>query len=59
MNCHDLPGINLELWKEQVSCNVGKTEIDIGGASRISPCVMCTCTKEGVSFKFISVSYLS
>ncbi|XP_050711346.1 uncharacterized protein LOC126995636 [Eriocheir sinensis] len=43
----DLPGINPELWKERVSCGVGKTDIDIGAAERISPCVMCTCTKEG------------
>ena len=49
MSCRDLPGVNLDLWKEQVSCSVGKTNIEIGGADRISPCVMCTCTKEGVS----------
>nr|XP_045625957.1 uncharacterized protein LOC123775117 isoform X1 [Procambarus clarkii] len=45
--CRDLPGVNLELWKERVSCGVGRTNIEIGGAERISPCVMCTCTKEG------------
>ncbi|XP_042238092.1 uncharacterized protein LOC121876775 isoform X2 [Homarus americanus] len=45
--CRDLPGVNLELWKERVSCGVGQTNIDIGAAERISPCVMCTCTKEG------------
>ncbi|XP_063866938.1 heme peroxidase 2-like [Scylla paramamosain] len=47
VSCRDLPGVNLELWKERVSCGVGKTNIDISGAERISPCVMCTCTKEG------------
>ncbi|KAK4296820.1 hypothetical protein Pmani_030713 [Petrolisthes manimaculis] len=47
MACRDLPGVNLELWKERVSCGVGPTNINIGGAERISPCVMCTCTKEG------------
>ncbi|KAK8737060.1 hypothetical protein OTU49_004780, partial [Cherax quadricarinatus] len=45
--CRDMPGVNLELWKERVSCGVGKTNINIGAAERISPCVMCTCTKEG------------
>lgn len=45
--CRDLPAINLELWKERVSCSVGTTNIEIGAADRISPCVMCTCTKEG------------
>uniref|UniRef100_A0A6A7FZ72 Peroxidasin-like protein n=1 Tax=Hirondellea gigas TaxID=1518452 RepID=A0A6A7FZ72_9CRUS len=47
VSCRDLPAINLELWKERVSCSVGSTNIDIGAADRISPCVMCTCTKEG------------
>ncbi|XP_042860058.1 uncharacterized protein LOC122245949 isoform X3 [Penaeus japonicus] len=47
VSCRDLPGVNLELWKERVSCSVGTTNIDIGAAERISPCVMCTCTKEG------------
>ncbi|XP_066966367.1 uncharacterized protein [Macrobrachium rosenbergii] len=47
VNCKDLPGVNLELWKERVSCTVGRTNINIGAAERISPCVMCTCTKEG------------
>ncbi|XP_071514131.1 uncharacterized protein [Panulirus ornatus] len=47
VSCRDLPGVNLELWKERVSCGVGRTNINIGAAERISPCVMCTCTKEG------------
>ena len=45
--CSALPAINLDLWKERVSCNVGGTGIEIGDAKRISPCTMCTCTKEG------------
>ena len=45
--CSALPAINLDLWKERVSCNVGGTGIEIGDANRISPCTMCTCTKEG------------
>ncbi|KAF2367927.1 hypothetical protein FHG87_001306 [Trinorchestia longiramus] len=45
--CRDLPAVNLELWRERVSCSVGTTNIEIGAADRISPCVMCTCTKEG------------
>jgi len=47
VSCRDLPAVNLDLWKERVSCSVGRTNIDIGAAERISPCVMCTCTKEG------------
>jgi len=45
--CNALPSINLDLWKERVSCSVGNTPIDIGQAKRVSPCTMCTCTKEG------------
>ena len=45
--CSALPSINLDLWKERVSCNVGNQPIDIGQARRVSPCTMCTCTKEG------------
>ena len=45
--CSALPEINLDLWKERVSCNVGNQPIDIGAARRVSPCTMCTCTKEG------------
>merc|ERR1712029_802906 len=45
--CNALPEINLELWKERVACNVGGTTIQTGDAKRVSPCTMCTCTKEG------------
>ena len=45
--CNALPEINLELWKERVACNVGGKTIQTGDAKRVSPCTMCTCTKEG------------
>jgi len=45
--CNSVPSLNLDLWKERLKCNVGSTQIDIGDAERISPCTMCTCTKEG------------
>ncbi|KFM70982.1 Peroxidasin-like protein, partial [Stegodyphus mimosarum] len=47
VSCKSLPSVDLEQWKERVSCTVGKVTIDVGSADRISPCVMCTCTKEG------------
>ncbi|KAG8198386.1 hypothetical protein JTE90_021631 [Oedothorax gibbosus] len=47
VSCKNLPSIDLDQWKERVSCTVGKVTIDVGSADRISPCVMCTCTKEG------------
>ena len=35
--CSALPAINLDLWKERVSCNVGNTPIDIGQVSGPRP----------------------
>ena len=49
MPCNSIPSLDLELWKERLSCTVGHTTIHVGSAERISPCVMCTCTTEGVS----------
>jgi hypothetical protein len=45
--CDALPGINIDHWKERVSCSVGGINIETGEAHRVSPCTMCTCTKEG------------
>nr|CAD7425231.1 unnamed protein product [Timema monikensis] len=45
--CSSIPSLDLDLWKERLSCTVGHTLIDVGSAERISPCVMCTCTTEG------------
>ncbi|GAB6023237.1 hypothetical protein CHUAL_008055 [Chamberlinius hualienensis] len=45
--CHSIPSIDLEAWKERVTCSVGPLTINIGLAERVSPCVMCTCTREG------------
>jgi len=47
ISCDALPGLDLGLWKERVTCKVGETSIETGDARRVSPCVMCTCTKEG------------
>ena len=55
MPCRSLPSVDLELWKERVSCTVGATNIEVGKADRISPCVMCTCTKEGVRIAAVIV----
>ncbi|CAG0880270.1 unnamed protein product [Cyprideis torosa] len=45
--CTTLPGIDLGHWKEFTTCSIGDVRIGVGQADRISPCVMCTCTKEG------------
>ncbi|XP_040565059.1 uncharacterized protein [Lepeophtheirus salmonis] len=47
ISCQSLPSLDLDLWKERVMCKVGDIHIDTGDARRVSPCVMCTCTKEG------------
>lgn len=49
MPCDRLPSVNLDLWKERHTCTVNDVTISVGSAERISPCIMCTCTKEGVS----------
>ena len=38
---------NFCVFQERVACNVGGQNINTGDAKRVSPCTMCTCTKEG------------
>ena len=45
-----------ELWKERVSCTVGATNIQVGKADRLSPCVMCTCTKDVVRIAAVQLA---
>jgi hypothetical protein len=52
VSCSSLPALDLDLWKERVDCEVKGKNITVGSAQRVSPCVMCTCTKEGVSNEF-------
>ncbi len=47
VNCDALPFVDLDLWKERITCKVSEVSIETGDARRVSPCVMCTCTKEG------------
>lgn len=50
MKCKMIPQINLSHWKERASCQVDKINIDVGRTIHVTPCVSCTCTKEGVRF---------
>lgn len=56
VSCDSLPRINLDLWKDRADCQTNGKEIQLGSALRVSPCVMCTCTKEGV--KVVVYSFL-
>ncbi|XP_075217867.1 peroxidase-like protein 3 [Lycorma delicatula] len=45
--CSAIPNIDLTLWRDRASCAVGTNTIDMGATEHISPCITCTCTKEG------------
>uniref|UniRef100_A0A0K0EXE9 Peroxidasin-like protein (inferred by orthology to a human protein) n=1 Tax=Strongyloides venezuelensis TaxID=75913 RepID=A0A0K0EXE9_STRVS len=48
IKCKDLKKINLNEWKENSSCEMEGKKIVYGTAFDVTPCVSCTCTKEGV-----------
>ncbi|XP_042900763.1 uncharacterized protein [Parasteatoda tepidariorum] len=61
MSCKSLPSINLRLWKETNSCNYEVQSNDIvsiptGHTHRISPCITCSCTKEGMVCQSMKIS---
>ena len=47
VKCGQLPDLDLSLWKESPSCNVSGIMIPLGRSTKVSPCLTCTCTKEG------------
>ncbi|GAV03930.1 hypothetical protein RvY_14293-2 [Ramazzottius varieornatus] len=47
VKCGQLPDLDLSLWKESSSCNVSGITIQLGRSAKVSPCLSCTCTKEG------------
>ncbi|KAG1649581.1 Peroxidasin [Nymphon striatum] len=55
ISCKNLPSIDYKHWQERLSCSIGNLTIAVGSAGRISPCVMCTCTKEGPMCQSIRV----
>ena len=49
--CKSLPTPDLTYWRERSSyCTINNKMINLGRSEHISPCIMCTCTKEGVCF---------
>ncbi|KAL1122797.1 hypothetical protein AAG570_003123 [Ranatra chinensis] len=47
IDCNSIQKIDLTKWRKRASCLVESINIDIGTTANISPCVTCTCTKEG------------
>ncbi|XP_026292684.2 uncharacterized protein LOC113217054 [Frankliniella occidentalis] len=47
VSCADIPIVDLTEWKERPKCSVGRQEIPVGDSAKISPCVECSCTREG------------
>ncbi|CEF70720.1 Peroxidasin-like protein [Strongyloides ratti] len=47
VDCENLGKINLNEWKEDLSCQIKDKEIELGKTIDITPCVSCTCTKDG------------
>ncbi|XP_035230877.1 uncharacterized protein LOC118202791, partial [Stegodyphus dumicola] len=51
MPCTNLPSLDLSHWKDKTSCHLNTGDegftVAMGHSHRISPCVTCSCTKEG------------
>ncbi|XP_034244219.1 uncharacterized protein LOC117646942 [Thrips palmi] len=47
VTCADIPAMDLSEWVERPTCNVGRLEIPVGDSAKLSPCVQCSCTREG------------
>ncbi|MCP9261367.1 Peroxidasin [Dirofilaria immitis] len=48
VKCSELPEIDIYKWLDQHFCTVDNRVIQMGRTERIKPCIMCTCTAEGV-----------
>ena len=56
IHCSALPQIDLTKWKDfDRSCMIKNKLIQVGHTRRISPCVNCVCTLEGVVCKSLKV----
>ncbi|XP_055950747.1 uncharacterized protein LOC129984809 isoform X3 [Argiope bruennichi] len=60
MPCKNIPSPDLSMWKEKTSCDHqmegGRINIPMGHSHRISPCVTCSCTKEGMVCQSLKIS---
>ncbi|KHJ88965.1 animal hem peroxidase [Oesophagostomum dentatum] len=49
VSCMDIPQIDLSHWKDRKHCEMNGRTIPMGESTFITPCVMCTCTFEGIT----------
>ncbi|CAG0893851.1 unnamed protein product, partial [Cyprideis torosa] len=63
LECHDLPVVNIEAWKEPPpsvvngnGCLIGGNVIQLGQAALPSPCVQCVCTTEGANCQSLRIT---
>ncbi|XP_054715544.1 uncharacterized protein LOC129225022 [Uloborus diversus] len=61
MPCKSLPSLDLNHWRDKPSCELEnddgrKMSILQGHSHRISPCVTCSCTKEGMICQSLKIS---
>ncbi|KAK6746559.1 hypothetical protein RB195_000059 [Necator americanus] len=54
-SCSELPDTNFFEWLDRDYCLIDHRVINLGRTKRITPCVACTCTKEGPECHSITV----
>ncbi|WKY05060.1 hypothetical protein Q1695_005794 [Nippostrongylus brasiliensis] len=54
-SCSELPDTDLFEWVEREYCIVDHRVVNLGTTKRITPCVTCTCTKEGPQCHSITI----
>ncbi|KIH65900.1 animal hem peroxidase [Ancylostoma duodenale] len=55
--CSELPDTDFFEWLDRDYCLIDHRVINIGKTKRITPCVTCTCTKEGPECHSITVEH--
>ncbi|PIO67353.1 heme peroxidase, partial [Teladorsagia circumcincta] len=57
MSCSELPDTDLFEWIDREYCLVDHRVINMGKTKRITPCVTCTCTREGPECHSITIEH--
>ncbi|XGW26160.1 hypothetical protein V3C99_007066 [Haemonchus contortus] len=56
-SCSELPDTDLFEWLDREYCLVDHRVINLGKTKRITPCVTCTCTREGPECHSITIDH--